>query len=143
MIKQKISLRLDTFMVDLYRNLAKTKGVTEAEIYRIALQDWINDNKEDIKSEEMQMFLQFINMESARRRTKLHMRRGMFLSNVCKRLNIMLRDGINKKKFEEVMHAWKFEAEANGVDEVTFYEYILQELQKKAGGGINETQNDT
>lgn len=139
MVKQKISLRLDTFMVDLYRNLAISKGVTEAEIYRIALQDWINENKDEIKSEEMQLYLQYINMESSRRRTKLHMRRGMFLSNVCKRLKIMLRDGINKQKFDELMRVWKIEAEANGVDQVTFYEYILQELQKIAGGGINET----
>ena len=126
-------------MVDLYRNLAISKGVTEAEIYRIALQDWINENKDEIKSEEMQLYLQYINMESSRRRTKLHMRRGMFLSNVCKRLKIMLRDGINKQKFDELMRVWKIEAEANGVDQVTFYEYILQELQKIAGGGINET----
>jgi len=129
--KQQYNLRLPPFLLmslDLY---AKEKEITTTTIIEVAIKDFLEKNKNEIKSKELKRIIDFVNMDKAREQTKQEMKRAMFIHNAKKRLSRIMKDGVYCSiQFEQLIKTWVEEAEANGVSP----EIFLKEIRKTIGG---------
>ena len=138
MVKVQLNIRVDHYLLELLEYFKQQKQVSKTSIVETAIKEFCERNKDDIVSEELLVYLNYLQIESARTATKLEMRKATFMHNATRRLKKMLRDGLNKNSFNHLIMVWCKEAEANGIDKVQFLETMQNELQKLEGNGINE-----
>jgi len=138
LVKVQLNVRVDYGVIQLLDYFKKNRQVSKTSILETAVKEFFERNKEEIVSEELQVILSYMKIETARTHTKLEMRKATFVNNAVRRLKKMIRDGLRQESFDHLIMVWCKEAEANGVEKEQFLESLYYELQKNTGSGINE-----
>lgn len=138
MVKVQLNLRVNHYLLELLEHFKEVKQVSKTALVETAIKEFCERNKDEIVSEDLKVYLDYIKIEQARNHTKLEMRKATFINNAARRLKRMITDGITEKSLIPLLKVWCLEAEANGIEKVLFLESMQKTLMNSVGDGINE-----